>query len=39
MMAGLLEALSWLSILLGSMWVLIGFFLVFGGWKWMDGED
>lgn len=32
-MAGLLDALSWLSLLLGSTWVLIGIFFVFGGWE------
>lgn len=37
-MAGLLVALSWLSILLGSTAMLIVFFLLFGGGEW-TGES
>ncbi len=38
-MAGLLEAISWLALLLDSAFVLVVFFLVFGGAKWVDGDD
>ncbi len=38
-MTGFLEALSWLALLLDSACVLVVFFLVFGGAKWVDGDD
>jgi len=37
-MAGLQEAISWLALLLDSACVLVVFFLVFGGAKWVDGD-
>jgi len=35
---GLQEALSWLALLVDSTCLLVVFFLVFGGAKWVDGE-